>query len=70
MLDLRQMSQKSQTYLLMGKVMRSGAAAWYPLVELLKHGLTLGRTGSGKTNLFYWVISQLIGKCGVFLTLL
>jgi hypothetical protein len=61
------MSELSQTHLLLGKVKRSESAAWYPLVELLKHALILGRTGSGKTTLFYWLISQLVGKCGVWI---
>ena len=54
-------------HILLGKVKVSNAPVWYPAAELPKHLLLLGRTGSGKTNFFYWVLSQLITKIPVWI---
>ena len=53
-------------YVLFGKVKRGGCPVWYRHEELLKHVLLLGRTGTGKTTLLYWLVSQLMGVCGVW----
>ncbi len=55
------------THVLLGKVKGSGAPVWYAIKELTKHALVLGATGSGKTNLLYWIISQLLGKVGCWM---
>lgn len=55
------------SHVLFGKVKGSSAPVWYPFAEFLKHMLILGRTGSGKTNLIYWIVYQLSKKCGVWM---
>lgn len=55
------------THLLLGKVKGSGSPVWYLINELTRHGLILGSTGSGKTNLIFWIVSQLLSRVSVWL---
>jgi hypothetical protein len=57
----------SQTHILLGKAKRGGDPVWHLIIELLKHVLLLGRTGAGKTTLLYWIVAQLINRCGIWL---
>jgi hypothetical protein len=51
-----------EDYILLGKIKGSNTPFFFKLIFLLMHTLILGRTGSGKTNLLYWLISQCIMK--------
>lgn len=48
--------------LLLGRIKHTTSLFTVYILDLLKHFLLLGRTGSGKTSLIYWVIIQCIMK--------
>jgi len=49
------------THILLGKAKNAdNEPVWYPKTDLSMHMLILGRTGSGKSNFIYWVVSQLL----------
>ncbi len=54
-------------YLLLGKVKGTTETPFWLLIRnLLMHCLVLGRTGSGKTNLFFLLIAQLLNRVAIW----
>lgn len=49
-------------FLVIGRVKGNKAPFLFRFLNLVMHVLILGRTGSGKTNLIYWIVAQCIRK--------
>jgi len=48
--------------LLLGRIKHTVSLFTIAIIDLLSHFLLLGRTGSGKTGLIYWIVMQCIAK--------
>ncbi len=59
--------QYFRDHVLLGKIKGTNSPFWYPIPDLTKHLLMLGKTGSGKTNLLYLVIAQLLQRVAVWI---
>lgn len=56
-----------RNHVLLGRIKGTNSPFWYPIRDLTKHLLVLGKPGSGKTNLNYLIAWQTINRASLWI---